>query len=609
MKKQKIFCIMTALMMLTGSFLALVSGQSAIAASTEQNVKIHKVHFEEMPESIPNTGDEMVFPGTPLAGAIFTAYDVTTTYWSTYDTTTGDAAAKEAAGIEAAQAVDTNGMTGSVFDATDDGGESVKALPTTSGGKKAIYKFVETTTPAGVNQTKTVPFILGLPIYAESGSLKNFVHVYPKNEVKTLALGFTKYGIDEYGNKATLEGAEFILKDVTANKYYNSTSSKFDVAQAAASKIASVAKGQVKVEGLVLNPGVYEFYEVDSAVSTNSEQSANEKFHYKNNPVVTATVAKDMTVSYSYYNMKMEQTTGIPEAYNYKVPKPTKAVDDNDVDADQEVKFTITQTIPSDIAQYTKFALVDKFDSRLTQVTTGDEIKNSVKINGDAKADVTAVYTSDTNNQFTLAFTPSQLVKYAGQTLTFTIDMKVRPGANLNQIENQITFENDFFDKSGTAIVKTFGKKFKKVDADTGEALQGAEFKIKKGQQYLRLTENGGFLDKINGVAKDKTVTWTANEKDATVFVAGSDGIFGIYGLQSGSYQLVETKAPAGYNMIASINFAPDQATTALPVVNKAKGILPSTGGIGIVGLVAVGLIAIFSAVVYFKKRTGTTEV
>ncbi len=252
---------------------------------------------------------------------------------------------------------------------------------------------------------------------------------------------------------------------------------------------------------------------------------------------------------------------------------------------------------------------MDKFDSRLTQVTTGDEIKNSVKINGDAKADVTAVYTSDTNNQFTLAFTPSQLVKYAGQTLTFTIDMKVRPGANLNQIENQITFENDFFDKSGTAIVKTFGKKFKKVDADTGEALQGAEFKIKKGQQYLRLTENGGFLDKINGVAKDKTVTWTANEKDATVFVAGSDGIFGIYGLQSGSYQLVETKAPAGYNMIASINFAPDQATTALPVVNKAKGILPSTGGIGIVGLVAVGLIAIFSAVVYFKKRTGTTEV
>lgn len=618
MKKSKLIRLITLAVMLISSLTALLGGARVLAVDTAntQNIRIHKLQFKTMPDNTQNTGAEMTWTGSePLAGAVFTAYDATTDYWTAYDAAPGNTEAKKAAGIAAAKlASQTNGIA---FPATGSDGIANGALPMTSGGRKAVYLFVETTSPAGVNQEKSVPFVLGLPIYDEGGNLRNPVHVYPKNEVKEVSLGFTKYGIEVDGTKATLAKAQFILKDVASGLYYNSSNNKFDITDvASASKIESNDNGIVSVSGLILNPGKYEFYEVDSTVSTSQGQSTanNEIFHYKNNPVVTATVATNMEVTYDYYNRQLVKQTGAEsaEAYNYKVPVPKKEADDTDVDAGQIVKFTITQKIPDDVAQYTEYKLVDNYDARLSLVSTDAQILSSLKIGGSTATDVIPTYSAGAN-QFTLTFTPSQLAKYAGETMTFEVEMTVTPGTDLTTIENKITFDNNFYDKHDTEKIKTFGKRFVKEDANTKEKLAGAEFKITNGSgkylQYIDASNNP--IATVTGDKMDSAVAvqWVDSKEMGTTLVSGTDGKFSVFGIASGSYTLIETKAPDGYVTMPDLTFVADDGTQTLSVINKSKGILPSTGGMGIIGLVLLGVITITGAAIYFKKRAGYTEV
>ena len=631
--------------MVIGVVASLAGGLSASAEgeveeeAVKQNVTIHKLKFASIPKdqddkeiTIPNTGDEMnetelatSFPESkPLAGAGFTAYDVTTAYWNAYDATKGDFEAKKEAGLAAAKDVNTDEITDEdrifSFGLTGDGengttlGAATEALPITSNGKKAIYKFVETTTPTEI-KTPAVPFILGLPVYSDVGELKTTVHVYPKNELKSADFGFTKYGIEIDGTKAALENAEFILKKV-GGQYYSSTTGQFDATEDTATPHLSGSDGKVTIAGLYLEPGDYEFHEIDSeGVSTSGEQAttSTEIFHYRNNPVVTATVAADMTVTYTYYDQQMDEQEGdTAEAYNYKVPVPIKTVDDNDVDADQTVTFTLSQKIPDDVAQYTEYALVDNYDSRLSLLKEGMANIENFKIGTTelAPADLGATYDSGTN-QFSLTFDMdlNALAEYAGQMMLFTVKMKVKPGTNLTAIKNDLTFDNNFYDKKDSTTIQTYGKRFKKIDNDTRETLEGAEFKITKGSaeagnlEYLVLKNADGTpIPSVTGVVSDKTVDWVTSAEDATTFISPENGEFGIYGLASGTYTLEETKAPDGYVLIAPFTFTPDNTATELLVANKHKGVLPSTGGTGIVTFVLIGVVALGGAALYFTK-------
>ncbi|MDT2828287.1 SpaH/EbpB family LPXTG-anchored major pilin [Enterococcus viikkiensis] len=344
------------------------------------------------------------------------------------------------------------------------------------------------------------------------------------------------------------------------------------------------------------------------------KQINNEIFHYKNNPVVTATVATNMEVTYDYYNQQLVKQTGAgsAEAYNYKVPVPKKEADDTDVDAGQTVKFTITQKIPDDVAQYTEYKLVDNYDARLSLVSTDAQILSSLKIGGATVTDVIPTYSAGAN-QFTLTFTPSQLAKYAGKPMTFEVNMKVTPGTDLTTIENKITFDNNFYDKHDTEKIKTFGKRFVKEDANTKEKLAGAEFKITNGSgkylQYLDASNNP--IATVTGDKMDSAVAvqWVDSKEMGTTLVSGTDGKFSVFGIASGSYTLIETKAPDGYVTMPDLTFVADDGTQTLSVINKSKEILPSTGGMGIIGLVLLGVITITGAAIYFKKRAGYTEV
>lgn len=174
-----------------------------------------------------------------------------------------------------------------------------------------------------------------------------------------------------------------------------------------------------------------------------------------------------------------------------------------------------------------------------------------------------------------------------------------------------------------TATPYTFGLDVTKENSNK-EKLKDATFtlKTKEGTQL--------YVKPVKESEKDKEGYYiVCKEKDsgATASVkTNSDGKLVIAGLDAGDYQLVETKAPNGYQLLpapiefsiepqyALINktidakledlksnntkFTANKSTgyVATTVVNKAGGLLPKTGGRGIVVLVVVGMGLIITA-------------
>lgn len=609
--KTKLFGALAALALLLP--LGLGSGQVAKAADentgTEtQKVMIHKRQFEngDYPsKAIKNDGNEIEdFGGTPLVGAGFTAYDMTNIYWAAYENASGSHQDKEDAAIKAALAAELP-ANGEKFDNTGEDGTATKDLKVKSDGEKAIYRFVETTKPAGVVSENSHDFILGLPVYNEKTSEKlDIVHVYPKNEVKALNLKFTKYGVDKDGEVSPLQGAKFKLRNADGFFYKDGA---FTKSESDAEVIESDEQGNVSVPSLNLTPGKYTFSEINSNVSVTGEQkdpTEAELYHYKKTDVVVAEVTENMEIKYTYYDKGQNEITEakLAEAYNYKVPEPTKTADDNDLDIGQTVTFTITQLIPNDISDYTKFDLVDNYDANLDLISDKAAILGSVKIGDKTVSEIKPAYTAG-ENTFTLGFDPKTLVSHAGEAITFTVDMKLKPGTNLDTgVDNNIKFDNNFFPKTNKDTVQTYGKTFVKKDLVSGKTLAGAEFVVKSGDKFMLNT--------------DGEISWVDTQDKATILTSDEKGEFSVAGLAKTdkdgtdiTYQLVEIKAPEGYVLAKDpINFEADNGIKTFTVNNKSKGTLPSTGGKGIYAFIAIGTIAVAGAVFYFTRGRKQTE-
>lgn len=613
-KKRNILFVVIAAFLI--SFVMGETSVTVTAAEETQTITIHNRKYDELPSEIQNTGDEMNFTGEALPGSVFTAYDVTSTYWTTYRAASGTASEKEAAAIAAAEIVDTSSLTGSAFPATDSEGIAKNALPIKSGSDHAIYLIKQTGFPSGIVPSKSAPLIVGLPSYNKGGVLRKEVHIYPKNDYQTNHLKFVKYGVEVDGKTAPLEGAKFILKDPNG-KFYNSKTHKFDSDEKDATALESTKEGIVSVEDLVLESGTYSFFEVDSAVSTKVKQDDNnpELFHYKTNPKVIATVSDELIVTkYEYYDKDLSKKEifapfsddNRAKAYNYKVPKVEKEVDDEKVEQGQVITYTIKQKIPEDIENYKNYCLIDEYDSRLELRCTPEKIKASVRVDGNLADKLSPVY-SNSGNSFRLTFDPANLRHYKNQVLSFVATMKVKTGTDLSTIDNDAVFENTFRDSKDKQEVITYGKRFEKVDNKTNKTLPGAEFVIKEANTFMQLQdENGKKIDSITGDAHDYTVVWVAAQADATRLISDAAGKFSIYGLDNNEenhYTLVEIKAPDGYISSGDIQFTADNCTKTLKVENKVKGILPMTGGMGLVGILTVGILAIVGGVSYFRKR------
>ena len=106
-------------------------------------------------------------------------------------------------------------------------------------------------------------------------------------------------------------------------------------------------------------------------------------------------------------------------------------------------------------------------------------------------------------------------------------------------------------------------------------------------------------------------VTWVDSIDNADVHTSVADGTVPAFtGLADGTYALVETKAPAGYNKAEDTNFtvaggdytAANLEQTATVVNNKGPE-LPSTGGIGTTIFYIVGSVLLLAAAIVLIAR------
>lgn len=275
--------------------------------------------------------------------------------------------------------------------------------------------------------------------------------------------------------------------------------------------------------------------------------------------------------------------------------------------------YTITTTIPAGIADASEYVVTD------TPKPAGslDFQKGSLAISGvtlePGKDNDYDVFMDNTTGGFKIEFNVKSATLFAnrGKQLTITYKMKVTDKAETDQ-----TFTNDATVKVGdesfeyhTPNLVYGGHKFEKVDKNTGKALAGVEFAI---------TARDDKLEDALYFKKDSAGIWSLSSKGVvgatTVLVTDEKGGIEVKGLAYGDYDFHETKAKGGYVPLTEpvkFTVAHAKGETVLPtkVENIEEGILPSTGGTGIIAFLAVGAALMAGAFIWYRKSKVNEEV
>ena len=335
-------------------------------------------------------------------------------------------------------------------------------------------------------------------------------------------------------------------------------------------------------------------------------------------------------------NVKSDTPVGMELKTVY--PTVDKKVEDNANHASASVgdtlDFTLTSTVP-DISEYTQgyqFSFVDTLSEGLTfnkdsvHVMIGEE---------EVTSSCTIVNPSMGNNVLTIHFgtekgslsdgkydATSLFTGKAGQkiTVTYTATLNEKAQVQFDQTNTvKVVYSNNpTTDGTGESNESkthqyTFGFDLNKTDGTNG--LAGAQFQLKKGEDVIRLIPVAG-QENTYRPAKDGE-----SEGVVDTVTTPKDGVIHFTGLAEGTYQLVETAAPEGYNKVTNpievkieasysedgtllswtVN---DNGNNAVEVVNHAGTLLPGTGGIGTVVFTVVGVAIVVCGAVWYVRRS-----
>ena len=308
--------------------------------------------------------------------------------------------------------------------------------------------------------------------------------------------------------------------------------------------------------------------------------------------------------------------------------------------------FTLTSTIP-DMSAYSTYTF--NFKDTLSKGLTFNQV-DSVKV-GDTTLTKDTDYTvstsegSDKNTLLTvtmLNFKNQQT--NAGKTITVTYTATLNKdavvGGHGNTNSATIQYSNNpstgGTGESEPSKVRVFTYGFT-VDKYTGDKyndaatrLAGAEFTLTPKNDstpisFVRVNAGSATENAVYRVAK-------ADETGTTTIITPENGKVDFQGLKNGEYTLTETKAPAGYNKLASAigvkvegqnngtdttdatvtitynndngsNYNQTASNGVIPVQNKSGAILPGTGGMGTIAFTVIGVLVIALGVAWTLKR------
>ena len=320
--------------------------------------------------------------------------------------------------------------------------------------------------------------------------------------------------------------------------------------------------------------------------------------------------------------------------------------DATDAKIGDTLTFTLTSTIP-DMSAYNTYSF--NFKDTLSKGLTFGQV-TSVKV-GDTTLTKDTDYTVTTapadsgKTLLTVAMKDFKTKQQANAgkkiTVTYTAtlnkDAVVGGAGNVNsatiQYSNNPSTNGTGESEPSKVRVFTYGFTVDKYTGDqytdAATRLAGAEFTLahKDGSviSFVQVSAGSATANAVYRVVK-------AGETGTTTITTPANGKVVFEGLKNGEYTLTETKAPAGYNKLASAigvkvngqNNGTDTTNAAvtitynndngndynqtasngvIPVQNKSGAILPGTGGMGTIAFTVIGVLVIALGVAWTLKR------
>lgn len=308
--------------------------------------------------------------------------------------------------------------------------------------------------------------------------------------------------------------------------------------------------------------------------------------------------------------------------------------------------FTLTSTIP-DMSAYDTYTF--NFKDTLSKGLTFGQV-DSVKV-GDTTLTKDTDYTVTTSTVSGSTLLTVTMLNFkdkqqtnAGKTITVTYkatlnkDAVVGGHGNTNsatiQYSNNPSAGGTGESEPSKVRVFTYGFTVDKYTGDkyddTATRLAGAEFTLApKGDaaiSFVQVTAGSATENAVYRVAKAGETGTT------TTITTPANGKVVFQGLKNGEYTLTETKAPAGYNKLASAlgvkvegqndgtdttnatvtitynndngsNYDKTASNGVIPVQNKSGVVLPGTGGMGTIAFTVIGVLVIALGVAWTLKR------
>ena len=294
-----------------------------------------------------------------------------------------------------------------------------------------------------------------------------------------------------------------------------------------------------------------------------------------------------------------------------------KVADKTDVEVGQTVNYTVTGKVP-DYTGFTSYTY--KVSDTMSEGLTFNQDSIKVTVGGaDKTTDCAIEKNVDGNaNSFTVTIPVKSYQIGAEIKVTYSAVVNEKAIAVVSKNEAKLIYSNDPItgttSESEPVIVNVYTSKIvidkveKVAEGTTAKKLAGAEFVLYK--EKTPGVPASAVYYKWNDT--DKKVEWVEYSDAPTVVTTDGNGAATFGGLAKGTYYLVETKAPAGYNKLEKpfeVEVTGGTTLTELSVTakveNSAGALLPSTGGMGTTVFYVLGAVLVMGAVVLLvtKKR------